>query len=458
MSSAVEKISDLRVGIVVLRSISLRHHAALGLDAEGERGHVEQEHVLDVAGEHAHLDGGAHGHDLVRIDTAMRVLACHSLDLLLHRGHAGHAAHEHHVVDALLARTRVLERLLGRADHTVHQIGRELGELGACEALVEVLGHRVHRRDERQVDLRLLRGGELGLGLLGLLVEALQGHLVLREVHALGLLELGHQPVDDLLVEVVATQMVVARRGLDLEHAVPDLEHRDVKGAAAEVEHEDGLVGVLLVEPVGQRGRGGLVDDALDVEAGDLAGVLGGLALVVVEVRRDRDDNAVDGVAQVGLGVGLELLEDHRADLRRGVLLAPGLHARVTVGAGDDLEGDDLLLLLDLGLLAAHEALDRKDGVLWIGYGLALRGSTHEPLATLRERNHRGGRASTLGVLDHCGLAAFEDGHARVGRAKIDSDGLAHPYCLSLSLTDSYRRNLSASMADVVRSVGFRRP
>ena len=115
------------------------------------------------------------------------------------------------------------------------------------------------------------------------------------------------EPVDDRLVEVVAAEVVVTRGRLDLEDAVADLEHRHVERAAAEVEDEDRLVG-LLVEPVGQRGRGRLVDDALDVEAGDLAGVLGGLALVVVEVRGDGDDRAVDRLAQVRLGVGLELL------------------------------------------------------------------------------------------------------------------------------------------------------
>jgi hypothetical protein len=85
--------------------------------------------------------------------------------------------------------------------------------------------------------------------------------------------------------------VVVARGRLDLEHAVGDLEHGHVERAAAEVEDEDRLVG-LLVEAVGERGRGRLVDDALDVEAGDPAGVLGRLALVVVEVRRDGDDRA----------------------------------------------------------------------------------------------------------------------------------------------------------------------
>jgi hypothetical protein len=78
--------------------------------------------------------------------------------------------------------------------------------------------------------------------------------------------------------------VVVTRGRLDLEHAVADLQHRHVERAAAEVEDEDRLVG-LLVEPVRQRSGGRLVDDALDVEAGDAAGVLGRLALVVVEVR-----------------------------------------------------------------------------------------------------------------------------------------------------------------------------
>src|SRR5438876_8623573 len=42
-----------------------------------------------------------------------------------------------------------------------------------------------------------------------------------------------------------------------------------------------------------------------------------------------------------GLGVRLQLLQDHRADLRRRVLLAVGLHAHVVVRALDDLVGDD---------------------------------------------------------------------------------------------------------------------
>ena len=160
----------------------------------------------------------------------------------------------------------------------------ELGQLRARELQVEVLRALGRRGDERQVDLRRHRRRQLDLRLLRRLVEPLQRHLVLRQVDALVPLELGDHPVDDRLVEVVAAEVVVAVRRLHLEDAVAELEHRDVERAAAEVEDEDRLVGALLVEAVGERGRGRLVDDAQDVEAGDLAGVLRRLALRVVEV------------------------------------------------------------------------------------------------------------------------------------------------------------------------------
>ena len=50
-------------------------HAARGLDGERERSHVEQEHVLHVALEHAALDGRADGDDFIRVHALVRLLA-----------------------------------------------------------------------------------------------------------------------------------------------------------------------------------------------------------------------------------------------------------------------------------------------------------------------------------------------------------------------------------------------
>ena len=95
-----------------------------------------------------------------------------------------------------------------------------------------------------------------------------------------------------LFVEVVAAEVGVAVDRRHFEDAVADVEDRDVERAAAEVEDGDLLV-LLLVEAVGERGGGRLVEDAQDLEPGDLAGVLGRLALGVVEVGGDGDDGLV---------------------------------------------------------------------------------------------------------------------------------------------------------------------
>jgi hypothetical protein len=58
--------------------------------------------------------------------------------------------------------------------------------------------------------------------------------------------------------------------------------------------------------------------------------------------------------------------------------------------------------------------------------GLALGHGADEPVVALRERDDGGGGAPALGVGDHRGLAALEDGHARVRRAQVDADRLAH--------------------------------
>src|SRR5271167_446433 len=262
------------------------------------------------------------------------------------------------------------------------QVGGEVVELRPRQLEVEVLGALGRGRDEGQVDLGVLHGGQLDLRLLRRLLQSLQGHLVAGQVDALGVLELGHQPVDDLVVPVVTAELGVARGGLDLEDAFADLEHGDVERPAAEVEDEDRLVLPLLVEAVGQRSGRRLVDDAEHLEPGDRPGLLGGRALRVVEVRRHGDDGLVDGVAEIRLGVPLQLPEDPGRDLLGRVRLAVDVN----------------------GPAGAHVPLHGADGAVGVGDGLALGHLADEHLARLGEAHHRGGRPATLRVRDHDGL------------------------------------------------------
>ncbi len=390
----------------------LGHDAALGLDAEAQRGHVDQQDVLAVALDDAGLHGGADGHDLVRVHGLVRFLAAGQLlDQVLDGRHTGRTADQHHMVDAAHADAGVGQHVVERGAAAAQQVGGHLLEVGAGQGLVQV--HRGAVRGHGQVlhgDGGGGRARQLLLSLLGGFLQALQRDLVLGQIHAILVLDLGDQPVDDLLIPVVAAQTVVTVGGLDLDGGeavlvLADLQQGHVEGAAAQIEDQDALVLLALLQTVGQGGRGRLVDDAQHVQTGDGAGVLGGLALGVVEVRRAGDDRVGHRLAQVGLGVALELHQDLRGDLLRGPLLAV------------DLDGP----------VGAHVALDRADGAVHVGHSLALGHLADEDLAGLAERHDRRRGARALGVHDDGGFTAFQRGDAGIGGSQIDA------YCTSHS-------------------------
>ena len=283
------------------------------------------------------------------------------------------------------------------------------------------------RRDERQVDVGFHRRRELDLGLLRAFLQALERHAVLREIDAVALLELADQPLDDAIVEIVAAEVRVAVGGLHFDDAFAHFEHGDVEGAAAEVVHDDGFV-LLLVEAVGERRGGRLVDDAQHVQAGDLAGVLGGLPLRVVEVRGHRDHGVGDLLAEMILGRLLQLLQHHRRDFRRRILLAARFDPRVAVVGAHDFVGHARGFGLagttrrHLVELAAHEALDRENRVLRIRDRLTLGHLADEALAVLGDGDNRRRGARAFLIHDDGRLAAFHNGDHRVGRAQIDSN------------------------------------
>ena len=267
------------------------------------------------------------GDDLVRVDALVRLAAEELLHLLDHLRHARHAADQHHLVDLGGRQAGVLQRGAARRDRLLDQVLDQRLQLGAGELDVQVLRPGRVGGDERQVDLRLHRRGQLDLRLLGRFLQALQGQPVVAQVDALLLLELVGEVVEDPLVEVLAAEEGVAVGRLHLEDAVADLEDRDVEGAAAEVVDGD-RAGALLLQAVGERRGGRLVDDAQHLEAGDLAGVLGRLALAVVEVGGNGDHRLLDLLAEVALGGLLHLLQDEGGNLRLGCTSCPAPRPR----------------------------------------------------------------------------------------------------------------------------------
>jgi hypothetical protein len=218
-------------------------------------------------------------------------------------------------------------------------------------------------------------------------------------------LEFINEVVNETVVEILTTQVSVAGSGLDLEDALLNGQERHIEGTTAEIEDEDVALALdLLVETVGNGGRGGLVDDTEDVETGNETGVLGGLTLGVVEVGRDRDDSVVDGATEVGLSGLAHLGEDHGGDLLGGEDLLLALELDLDdglAGTVDDLEGEVLHVGLDLSIaeLATNQALGVEDGVVGVHGDLVLRGISDKTLC-VGEGNERRGRPVTLVIGD----------------------------------------------------------
>src|ERR1700733_8349591 len=409
LSSAVENTWLFLVGIVVLRSMM--------------RGNTPP----SVALQHAGLDRGTDGHDFVGIDALVRLLAEQLLHHFLDLRHAGHAADQHHFADLASGQAGVLQGLAAGLDGLLDEVIDQCFELGARQLHRQLLRTGRIGGDERQIDFGLRGRGQFNLGLFGGLFQALQGKLVVAQVDALLFLEFIGQIVDQPHVEIFAAQERVAVGRLHFKHAVADLQHRDVEGAAAEIVYGDGA-GFRLVETVGKRRRGRLVDDAKHFKAGDLAGILGGLALRVVEIGGHGDDGLVDLLAEMGFGGLFHLLQNESRDLRGRVGLAVGFDPGVAVGCLDDLVGDELLVLLDhrVVIAAADEALDREESPLGIGHRLALGRLPDEALAIIAKGDDRRGRPHALGVFDDFRCLAIHYGDARIRGAEIDPNDLSH--------------------------------
>ena len=207
-----------------------------------------------------------------------------------------------------------------------------------------MLGASGIRGDEGQVHIGLGHAGKVAFRFLGGLLQTLVRHLILAKVDAVGLLEVIGHVVEQALIKVIAAQVVVAG-----------------------------------------------IDDTLDLQTGNLAGVLGGLALGIGEVGRNGNDCFGDLFAQVALGIGLQLLQDHRGNFLRGVLLAIDVHL----------------------VIGAHVTLDGRDGLFGVGDSLALSHLAYQTLIVFECYNRRG-RAGALAIGDDDGFAAFHNCYAAV--------------------------------------------
>jgi hypothetical protein len=167
-----------------------------------------------------------------------------------------------------------------------------------------------------------LSGRELNLGFFGRLLDALERERIFGEVEAFLLLKFIENPVNDFLVEVIATEMRIAIGRLHFDGIFRHFKDRDIEGTTTEVIHRDFFV-FLLVETVGEGGRGRFIDDAADIEAGDLPASLVALRWRIVKVSWDSDNRISDFLTEFFFGIGFQLGQDHGTHFLRVYSLPP---------------------------------------------------------------------------------------------------------------------------------------
>uniref|UniRef100_A0AAG5CQB1 Uncharacterized protein n=1 Tax=Anopheles atroparvus TaxID=41427 RepID=A0AAG5CQB1_ANOAO len=405
-----------------------RHNTAGRLDTERQRGHVEQQQILHllrlVAVQDGGLDGGTVCDGLVRVDRLVQLLAVEEvLQQLLHLRDTGRSTDQHDVVDAGLVHLGVAQRLLYRLHRRAEEIGVQLLETGARDRGV-VVGTLEQRVD---LDAGLRRRRQRALCTLACRAQSAQGSLVGGQVLLVFALELLSEVVHQTVVEVLTAEMGVSGGRLHLEDAVVNREDRHVEGAAAQIEDEHvALAGRLLVQTVRDGGRGRLVDDTQNVQPGDGSGVLGRLALRVIEVGWHGNDGVGHRLAQVGLGGFLHLGQHHRADLLREERLRLALVFDLDLGLaldGLNLERPVLHVSLDGRVveLASDQALGVEDCVGRVHRHLVLGGIADQ---TLRIGEGHIGRRRTVALVvgNNFYLAVLEHSNAAVGRSQINTD------------------------------------
>jgi hypothetical protein len=175
-----------------------------------------------------------------------------------------------------------------------------------------------------------------------------------------------------------------------------------------------------VVEAIGDRRGGRLVEQSQHVQTGQPRGVLGGLALRFVEIGRHGDH----GTHQIVAERVFRELTQRRENLRR--YFDRALHAVDGANLHHARRVDEIVRRVfgpfHFRLAAAHEALDRDDRVTRIARRFGLGGASNTAAALLQIADHRRQQHMAVRVGQHFGHAAAHRCDEGVGRAEIDTD------------------------------------
>ena len=193
----------------------------------------------------------------------------------------------------------------------------------------------------------------------------------------------------------------------------------NIESAATQIEHGINAF-ARVVQAVGNGRGGGFVDQAQNVQAGQLRGVFGGLALGIVKVSGHGDHGAVQVVVEGVFGAVTQGGQNFGAHLHRRFGALHRLDAEHALFAGGELIGQ-LAAVGDVVQATPHEAFDRGDGVDRVAGSRLHRVKTDLAALPRHEAHDRRQDHPTIVVGQALGHAAAHRSHQRMGGAQVNA-------------------------------------
>ena len=384
------------------------HQPAVGFQPERQRGNVQQQPVVFtlVAGQHVGLHRRAEGDHLVGVEIVQRFAAEKFGNGSLNLRHAGGAADHNHAVHILLAHAGVFKRLFYRFDGCRHQIAGERFKGVAADCGVDALPVQIGFNAAFRLPAQFFFGAA------GQRQQAL-AHAGIGGIDAGGFGQMGGQAV----VEIVAAQRRIAVGGFHFKQPFGQAQHRYVEGTAAQVVHHKSAFGGV-VQPVGDGGSGGFVQQAQHVQTRQPRRVFGGLALGFVEIGRHGNHRAGQAAAQRSFRPLFEHAQNLGGNFNRGFHAVAGVQPDQALAVGKAV---GQTAGINVFKLAPDQALGRADGIGGIAAGRRRGIAADQYLARFAVTHHRWQRHLPVFIGQTNRAAAAHSGDQAVGGSQIDA-------------------------------------
>mmetsp|Transcript_7182 Transcript_7182/g.16844 ORF Transcript_7182/g.16844 Transcript_7182/m.16844 type:complete len:179 (-) Transcript_7182:2538-3074(-) len=170
------------------------------------------------------------------------------------------------------------------------------------------------RNDVVNLQSSLWLRGQGTLDPLHLLAKLLESSRILGNVDPLRLLHLLDKVLHDPLVKVLPSQMCISMGSQDFKRTIINVQEGDIKRSATQIKYKHVLVIHILVHAICNRCSCRFVDDPLDRETSNPSSILGGLALIIIEVGRNSHDGTSNALSKVFFSSGFHFAKYHGRD------------------------------------------------------------------------------------------------------------------------------------------------